>query len=63
MKNLEQLINEVIQITASGLPFMEGKEKLEVKGNILDKILTVDNHLYTDYNRRHFRAYNLLTDF
>ena len=42
--NLQQLIDEVTQITASGLPFMEGKEKLEVKGNILDKILTVDDY-------------------
>ena len=44
MRNLEQLINEAIQITASGLPFMEGKEKLEVKGNVLDIILTVDDY-------------------
>ena len=44
MRNLEQLINEAIQITASGLAFMEGKEKLEVKGDVLDKILTVDDY-------------------
>lgn len=44
MMNFEQLINEVTQITASGLPFMEGKEKLEVKGNILNNILTVDDY-------------------
>lgn len=44
MMNLEQLINEVQQITASGLPFMEGKEKLEVKGNILNNVLTVDEY-------------------
>ena len=44
MMNLEQLINEVQQITASGLPFMEGKEKLEVKGNILNNVLTVDDY-------------------
>jgi hypothetical protein len=44
MRNYEQLINEVTQITASGLPFMEGKEKLEVKGEILNKVLTVDDY-------------------
>jgi hypothetical protein len=44
MMNLEQLINQVQQITASGLPFMEGKEKLEVKGNILNNVLTVDEY-------------------
>ena len=44
MMNLEQLINQVSQITASGLPFMEGKEKLEVTGNILNNVLTVDDY-------------------
>jgi len=44
MMNLEQLINEVTQITASGLPFMEGKEKLEDKSIVLDRILTVDDY-------------------
>lgn len=42
--NLEELINEVSQITASGLPFMEGKEKLEVKGDILNNVFTVDDY-------------------
>lgn len=44
MMNIENLINEVSQITASGLPFMEGKEKLEVKGDILNNVLTVDDY-------------------
>lgn len=44
MMNYEQLINEVSQITASGLPFMEGREKLEVKGNVLNNTLTVDDY-------------------
>ena len=44
MMNFEQLINEVSQITASGLPFMEGKEKLEVKGDVLNNTLTVDDY-------------------
>lgn len=43
MMNFEQIMNEVSQITASGLPFMEGKEKIEVKGNILNTTLTVDD--------------------
>ena len=42
--DFELLVNEVSQITASGLPFMEGKEKLEVKGDILNNTLTVDDY-------------------
>lgn len=41
--NLEQLIQEVAQITASGLPIMEGKEKLEVRGAVLGSKLTVED--------------------
>lgn len=48
MMNFENLINEVSQITASGLPFMEGKEKIEVKGDILNKVLTVDEYGYLE---------------
>lgn len=44
MMNMENLIKEVSQITASGLLFMEGKEKLEVKGDILNNVLTVDDY-------------------
>lgn len=48
MMNFENLINEVQQITASGLPFMEGKEKIEVKGDILNNVLTVDEYGYLE---------------
>lgn len=43
MMNLEQLIQEVSQITASGLPLMEGREKLDVKGEVLNNVLTVED--------------------
>ena len=42
--DFELLVDEVSQITASGLPFMEGKEKLEVKGDVLNNTLTVDDY-------------------
>lgn len=42
--DFELLEYEVSQITASGLPFMEGKEKLEVKGDVLNNTLTVDDY-------------------
>lgn len=44
MMNMEQLINEVTNITASGLPLMEGKTQLKVEGNILNNTLTVDEY-------------------
>lgn len=42
--NLEQLMNEVSQITASGLPIMDGKTQLKVEGNILNNTLTADDY-------------------
>lgn len=44
MMNLEQIIGAVQEITVSGLPIMEGREKLEVKGDILNRTLTVDDY-------------------
>lgn len=44
MMNINELMNKVQEITNSGLPFMDGKEKLEVKGNVLNTILTVDEY-------------------
>lgn len=43
-----QLITEVQEITASGLPFMEGREKLEISLQVLDTTLTVDDYGYLD---------------
>lgn len=40
MKNINELLSKVKQITSSGLDFMEGKTKLEIK-DILGQILTV----------------------
>lgn len=48
MLNIQDLLNKVSEITASGLPIMEGKEKLEVKGNVLNSILTVDDYGYLE---------------
>jgi hypothetical protein len=46
--NFEQLMSEVSSITASGLPFMEGREKLEVKGDVLNNVLTVEDYGYLE---------------
>lgn len=46
--NIELLIKKAQEITASGLPFMEGKEKLEVEGNVLNNILTVAEYGYME---------------
>ena len=46
MFNINDLIKKVSEITESGLPFMEGKEKLSVEGDILGKVLTVDDYGY-----------------
>lgn len=48
MRNIMELQNKLSQITMSGLPLMEGKEKLEVKGNVLNNILTVDEYGYLE---------------
>ena len=48
MNNIELLIKQAQEITASGLPFMEGKEKLEVEGAILNSILTVAEYGYME---------------
>ena len=42
--NIEQLIKQAQEITTSGLPFMTGKEKIEVEGALLDSKLTVDEY-------------------
>lgn len=46
MLNIKELIKQTKEITLSGLPFMEGKEKLEVEGAIVDTVLTVDEYGY-----------------
>lgn len=50
MMNIEQLLQRAGQITVSGLPFMEGKEKLEVslRAKTLNEILTVDEYGYLE---------------
>ena len=44
MFNINDLIKSVSEITESGLPFMEGKEKLAVEGDILNQVLSVDDY-------------------
>ena len=44
MMNINDLIKQAQEITASGLPFMEGKVKLEVKGDVFNRILTVSDY-------------------
>ena len=44
MININELIQQTKEITMSGLPFMEGKEKLEIGGDVLNKTLTVNEY-------------------
>ena len=46
MMNINELMKKAQSITENGLPFMEGKEQLEVAGNILGNILTVETYGY-----------------
>lgn len=48
MMNINDLINQAKEVTASGLPFMEGKEPIKVEGNILNNTLTVDEYGYLE---------------
>lgn len=48
MMNLEQIMQEVSQITESGLPLMEGRTQLKVEGSILDNTFTVDEYGYLE---------------
>ena len=45
--NFNDLISKVQQITQSGLPFMEGRTKLDTN-NVLGQILTVDEYGYLE---------------
>lgn len=48
MMNINELIKQAQEVTKSGLPFMDGKEKLEVTGDVLGRVLTVDDFGYLD---------------
>ena len=48
MMNINELIKQAQEVTKSGLPFMDGREKLEVTGELLNNILTVDDYGYLD---------------
>ena len=48
MMNINELIKQAQEVTKSGLPFMDGREKLEVTGEVLNNILTVDDYGYLD---------------
>lgn len=48
MLNINDLIKQAQEVTMSGLPFMDGKEKLEVTGKVLNNILTVDDYGYLE---------------
>ena len=45
---INDLIKQAQEVTMSGLPFMDGKEKLEVTGEVLNNILTVDDYGYLE---------------
>lgn len=46
--NINELIKQAQEITMSGLPFMDGKTKLEVTGEVLNNTLTVDDYGYLE---------------
>ena len=48
MMNINELIKQAHEVTKSGLPFMDGREKLEITGEVLNNILTVDDYGYLD---------------
>lgn len=48
MMNINELIKQAQEVTKSGLPFMDGREKLEITGEVLNNILTVDDYGYLD---------------
>ena len=48
MLNINDLIKQAQEVTMSGLPFMDGKEKLEVTGEVLNNTLTVDDYGYLE---------------
>lgn len=48
MMNISDLIKQAQEVTMSGLPFMDGKEKIEVAGEILNNILTVEDYGYLE---------------
>lgn len=48
MINMENLRGLVQEITASGLPFMEGKKPLKVEGALFNNILTVADYGYLE---------------
>lgn len=48
MMNINELINQAKEVTASGLPFMDGREPIKVEGNILNNTLTVEDYGYLE---------------
>nr|DAQ85704.1 MAG TPA: hypothetical protein [Caudoviricetes sp.] len=48
MLNINDLIKQAQEVTMSGLPFMDGKEKLEVAGEVLNNTLTVEDYGYLE---------------
>ena len=48
MMNINELIKQAQEVTMSGLPFMDGREKLEVTGEVLNNTLTVDDYGYLE---------------
>ena len=51
MMNLQDLISRAKEVTASGLPFMEGKEKAELS---MGEILNIDNYGYLEGEQGEF---------
>lgn len=56
--NIQELKAKAKRVTENGLPFMEGREKLEMDGNLLDTNLTVDNY---GFMKGEFGEYAVIT--
>jgi hypothetical protein len=56
--DLSQLMNEVAELTKSGLPFMEGREKLE-NSKVLGEVLTVDEYGFMEGEEGEYVAYTV----
>ena len=56
--NIADLRKKVKALTENGLPFMEGKEKLEIEGNLLEHVMTVSDY---GFMKGEFGEYVVLT--
>lgn len=56
MKNLNELIAKAKEITLSGLPFMEGRNKGEMD-NLIDKIVTITDYGFMNDDGKEYACF------